>query len=116
MRLIGLDATLVSAVNDQLVDLCNRIRAAQKHREAPASPDAEDAKEREDDEDDEDDGVPVLLGGGGRGMKVGSFHLPYLVALQQVTAEATRVVSLGFSLGEQAPADLGADQPTSILA
>jgi hypothetical protein len=80
LRLIGLDAQLVAAVDAQLLDLCLRIKKAVQ-------------------ETREDEGVPVLVNGGGRGMKVTLFHHPYLLQLQQVAAEASRVVSLGFSLG-----------------
>jgi hypothetical protein len=80
LRLIGLDAQLVAAVDAQLLDLCLRIKKVAQ-------------------ETGEDEGVPVLVNGGGRGMKVTLFHHPYLVQLQQVAAEASRVVSLGFSLG-----------------
>lgn len=85
LQLIGVDSALVGGVNELLKDLCLRILAeSNAAREAC----------------EEEDGVPVLLQGGGRGMKVNSFHHPYLVSLQQVVAEAKGVVSLGFSINE----------------
>ena len=83
LRLIGMDSNIAKSINSQLVDLCTRIQ-----------------KQVMKDDSREESGVPVLLFGGGNGMKVTSFHLPYLQSLQQVCAEAERVVSLGFSLDE----------------
>jgi len=79
IKLIGIDAHLLGAVSKLMQDLCNRIEEHSKS---------------------EDDGVPVLLSGGGRGMKVTAFHHPYLVSLLRVVAEAERIATLGISLGE----------------
>lgn len=81
LRLIGLDTALINCVSALLLDLCERVEKS--CRESAA---------------DEDSGVPVLLRGGGRGMKVTAFHHPYLVTLQQVVAEAGKFSALGFSL------------------
>mmetsp|Transcript_493 Transcript_493/g.1203 ORF Transcript_493/g.1203 Transcript_493/m.1203 type:complete len:311 (-) Transcript_493:137-1069(-) len=82
LRLIGMDAQLIGGVHNLLDDLCSRIIQFSKSDE---------------------DGVPVLIQGGGRGMKVTLFHHPYLVSLQRVVAEAERVAALGFSLGGDSP-------------
>lgn len=84
LRLIGMDSTVAGGINVQLLDLCQRIKDQIPENEG-----------------DSENGVPVLLYGGGHGLKVTSFHLPYLQSLQLVVAEAERVVSLGFSLDDK---------------
>ncbi|CAK9024410.1 Uncharacterized protein SCF082_LOCUS16610 [Durusdinium trenchii] len=90
LRLTGIDSTIVEGVNKLLQDLCKRIEGFSTS---------------------EDVGVPVLIRGGGHGMKVSCFHLPYLQSLQRVVAEAERIVSLGISLnGDDSD---GKDEPMS---
>ncbi|GBG31865.1 Hypothetical Protein FCC1311_080902 [Hondaea fermentalgiana] len=84
VRLIGMDAQLIGGVRELLDDLCLRIVEQSKS---------------------EEEGVPVLLHGGGRGMKVSIFHHPYLVSLQRVVAEAERVSALRFTISDTSPRD-----------
>mmetsp|Transcript_18755 Transcript_18755/g.33275 ORF Transcript_18755/g.33275 Transcript_18755/m.33275 type:complete len:225 (-) Transcript_18755:769-1443(-) len=104
IKVIGFDSSLIEGVNVLMIDLCNRIQ------EAVAV-----------DGDGEDVGVPVLLHGGGRSMRVGSFHLEYLVSLQKVVAEAAKVVSLQFGLessrlGQPTPTDTSMERSSQTVA
>mmetsp|Transcript_8790 Transcript_8790/g.14258 ORF Transcript_8790/g.14258 Transcript_8790/m.14258 type:complete len:211 (-) Transcript_8790:2929-3561(-) len=96
LRLVGVDTQLIGQVNELLIDLCKRIKAAVESKK-------------------KDDGVPILLCGGGHGIKVGGFHLPYLSCLQRVVAEAQRVSAKGMNTGQNQNQTESIKQQQNIL-